>query len=294
MKTLVSLKNILNSQILSKPKEIIGSCSERWSKIFPQRKDDAPIAAVEIVDFSDDGEMEELSEQTVHNLHNVTPKVEVKPRPEVFMLSSAEEVLQTPSSNLNETILEIQKNLEKLSLEQERLTSLLEKAHKRQEIIDSSKKIISKIISGEDVSSNLNRFDDKLRNAENIHASIKDFLLESQKQIENAPPDKRREVVLEFTKNERLLKYIKALYGFKCQICGFTFETKNGGFYSETHYLEFPWDDGKDSLDNLIILCPNHKKMFEYANISIINPKKEEISISINGRRHIIKRIPLR
>ncbi|MFQ6113961.1 MAG: hypothetical protein ACE5NG_07700 [bacterium] len=299
MKTLVSVKKISNSKILSKSREIIGSFSKGVSKFLPQKKDDSSlIHTAETADFSDDDcEIEELKqelkEQIDHNFNQVTPKVEIKPQLEMLRLSNVKDIYSVPSNNLNETIIEINKTLQKLNLEQERLRQLLEKAKERQQIVDYGKKIILKIISGEDYNSNINRFEAKLRKAENIHASIKDFLIESQKQIENAPLDKRCAAVFEFSHDERLLKYIKALYGFKCQICGFTFEQESGEFYAETYYLEALSDDGVENLDNIIVLCPNHHKMFEYANVSILNAKKEEISVEINGKQHLIKRIPL-
>jgi hypothetical protein len=269
------------------------------SKFLPQKKDDDSfIQAVETVDFPDDDfdlELQpEQEEQIDNNLHQVTPKVQLKPQPEVHMLSNVEDILQVPTHNLDETISEINETLQRLSLEQERLTALLGKARERQEIVDEGKKIIAKIISGEDYNSNLLEFDDKLRKAENIHTLLKDFLVESQQQIENAPLDKRCTVVFEFSRDERLLKYLKALYGFKCQICSFTFEQEGGGFYADTYYLEALSDGGADNLENLIVLCPNHKKMLQLANISIRYARKEEVCLDINGKQHIIKRIPLR
>lgn len=292
-----SVSGKLNSGFLDKLKGMGGRFSRRLDAFSQRKKDDfALVPAIKEVNFSDDdyGEEElqrQAKEQEDNNLNS--PEVEAEPQITVSMPNSVEDVYSVPSESLDETIIEIGKTLKKLNAEQERLTQIFAKAQERRVIASEGKMIIDKIIKGEDFNGNIDAFEAKLVRVGNIHASVKDFLIESQKRIKNDPRDKRYAVVFEFSQNDRLLRYIKALYGFKCQICGFTFEQEGGSLYAETYYLDALSDGGADSLDNIIVLCPNHHKMFEYANVSIRYATTTEVSVEINGRQHIIKRIPL-
>ena len=71
-----------------------------------------------------------------------------------------------------------------------------------------------------------------------------EYLNTAQQQLENAPLENRGQAILDFSQDEKLTKYLKALYGFKCQICSFTFEQSSGGFYAETFYFGALSDDG--------------------------------------------------
>lgn len=72
--------------------------------------------------------------------------------------------------------------------------------------------------------------------------------------------------------------------GCRCQICGLTFLMDNGNYYCEAHHLIPISEDGSQCLENVIILCANHHRMFHYAknNISIREENGEKI-ISIDG-----------
>jgi hypothetical protein len=85
-----------------------------------------------------------------------------------------------------------------------------------------------------------------------------------------------------------LIKALKDKYNNQCQICGFTFKTSNGQYYSEAAHI-IPLSSrisGIDTPENILILCPNHHKMLDYGAIMRISDEE----IEINGVREKIKR----
>jgi predicted restriction endonuclease len=84
---------------------------------------------------------------------------------------------------------------------------------------------------------------------------------------------------------------IKLKYNYECQIsnCNFTFTKKDGEKYSEGHHLIPLSEGGSQKEDNLVILCPNHHKMFHYANIEVKDKSGDKRIININGIEYIIK-----
>lgn len=64
---------------------------------------------------------------------------------------------------------------------------------------------------------------------------------------------------------------LKRKYSFRCQLCSIRLELKSG-FYCEAHHicpLGKP-HNGPDSESNLIIVCPNHHVLLDYAAIRLM------------------------
>lgn len=67
-----------------------------------------------------------------------------------------------------------------------------------------------------------------------------------------------------YIRNKYVSDYAKKRANGMCQLCGnrAPFETRNGEPYLEAHHIIPLADDGSDSLDNIVALCPNcHRKM---------------------------------
>ena len=89
---------------------------------------------------------------------------------------------------------------------------------------------------------------------------------------------------------QRIVGELKERYKNECQIedCGYTFEKRGGGFYSEGHHLIWRSEGGGPEQSNVVILCPNHHRMFHYADVMIEDPVGDERNVTINGVRHSI------
>jgi predicted HNH restriction endonuclease len=100
--------------------------------------------------------------------------------------------------------------------------------------------------------------------------------------IENETIEAKVKLVKRYKK---IVVQIKQKYNSKCQIasCGFTFKKANGDYYSEAHHLMPLSEQGSQSEDNVVILCPNHHRMFHYADVQIHDRKGETRTVILNG-----------
>jgi len=211
---------------------------------------------------------------------------------EKFNQSSFDNYVKLPEHwrqlDVRAAIREIAKSFEMLDKEKVR-RAIEEKQAVEEKVASNLMQRVTEIPESGDTSIVI-EFDVQLNKTQDRHS----MLLKLQKQFGNVPPDKKRVVVERFERNKLLSEYIKELYGWKCQICGFTFKQNNGKLYAETHHLEALSKGGKDSLDNIVVVCPNHHAMFDHADVSILDVTPEKISVMINGEQHVIKRILLR
>lgn len=99
------------------------------------------------------------------------------------------------------------------------------------------------------------------RSEDEIEAAIKLF---AQKQ-KSLKPEQITKLSRSYKRNMGMVNALKEKYKNKCQICGFTFMTSTGKYYSEAAHI-IPISDateGVDSPDNIWILCANHHKMLD-------------------------------
>ncbi len=61
----------------------------------------------------------------------------------------------------------------------------------------------------------------------------------------------------------RISELIKMRESHRCQACGFTFQKKNGNFYSEECHIQPVSRGGADHPKNILILCSNHHRMLD-------------------------------
>lgn len=76
--------------------------------------------------------------------------------------------------------------------------------------------------------------------------------------------------VLRIVRDTKLSKEIKELYDYTCQVCGIRISFNEVGYAEAAHIrpLGKP-HDGKDLLNNLLCLCPNHHVMLDKGCFSI-------------------------
>src|SRR5690606_249567 len=86
-------------------------------------------------------------------------------------------------------------------------------------------------------------------------------------------------------RKQSLVDKMKKMYDNTCQICGIKINIPVNSTYSEVHHI-IPLGkphNGKDKLENLICVCPNHHIQLDYFSISIeldsLKQLKHKISI---------------
>ena len=93
-------------------------------------------------------------------------------------------------------------------------------------------------------------------------------------------------------KDGELVRAIKAQYGHRCQFpgCKATIPKRDGGLYCEVaHILPVARGGGANRV-NLVVLCPNHHKMFDYGDLQIAICNRQVIEGTLNGMCFTIRR----
>jgi len=108
---------------------------------------------------------------------------------------------------------------------------------------------------------------------------------------------KRRKALMELMirRDSRLIRVLKQTAEFRCQFpgCGVRIRKKDGGHYTEVAHIEPVSRGGKSVLGNLVVLCPNHHKEFDYGHREIAEQDEGYLRGKLNDIEFEI-RLPLR
>lgn len=91
-----------------------------------------------------------------------------------------------------------------------------------------------------------------------------------------------------YKRNNAAIVLIKILRDFKCQICGHTILKKDGSRYVEAAHITPKHQKGKETKDNILLLCPNHHKEFDLGDLNVIIRTSTTIEFVLNSQPHII------
>lgn len=92
-----------------------------------------------------------------------------------------------------------------------------------------------------------------------------------------------------YKRNNKTVAQIKFLRDFTCQLCGTTILKKDGTKYIEAAHIKAKHLKGRECLDNIILLCPNHHKEFDYGKLEIINHTNTDLEVLLNDKNYKIK-----
>ena len=109
------------------------------------------------------------------------------------------------------------------------------------------------------------------------------FLL--RKIPEKTPKDAAQPMTLRIVRDTEQTRQIKALYNYRCQVCGIRLEG-SAGLYAEAVHIR-PLGkphNGSDSPDNILCLCPNHHVLFEYGGFTIAD---DWSLVGVSGSLHV-------
>ncbi len=90
-------------------------------------------------------------------------------------------------------------------------------------------------------------------------------------------------------RDPRVAMGVKELHGFACQICGTIVDTATGPYAEAAHVkpLGRP-DDGPDTPDNVLCLCPNHHAEFDRGGM-IVDTEHNVIRLSSRERLGVLR-----
>jgi hypothetical protein len=115
--------------------------------------------------------------------------------------------------------------------------------------------------------------------AERIHqlnASMKDI---SPKRVESI-------IALTIRRDTNLVRALKQVCEYRCQFpgCVVRIPKRNGGYYVEVAHIRPVSRGGRSLLGNLLVLCPNHHKEFDYGRLQIVDQTEASVRGTLNGR----------
>lgn len=109
--------------------------------------------------------------------------------------------------------------------------------------------------------------------------------------INNIDFDDSKEVIINgkaYKRDNKTIALIKILRNHKCQICSTSILKKDGSKYVEAAHIKPKYKRGIEKPHNIILLCPNHHKEFDYGNLKVIKHDNEKIDFNLNGNDYKI------
>jgi len=118
---------------------------------------------------------------------------------------------------------------------------------------------------------------------------LDDLVEQINKVNRQKPAASRRGTAKTFRRNPVLSALLKIKYRDTCQICGTTFKTTRGRFFTDTHHLQALKEGGTDTSDNIAVVCPNHHRILERSTIKIVSRTQATVVIEASGKLFEIK-----
>lgn len=91
-----------------------------------------------------------------------------------------------------------------------------------------------------------------------------------------------------YRRDNKTIAQLKRVRDHKCQICEITIQKKNGSLYIEAAHIKMKSEKGPETPDNILILCPNHHKEFDYGDKKIMAYSKKRIIFKMNGKKYTV------
>jgi len=92
-----------------------------------------------------------------------------------------------------------------------------------------------------------------------------------------------------YSRDNLAIAAIKILRGQKCQICDYTLKKPDGSLYIEAAHIDSKKLKGKETRDNIILLCPNHHKEFDLLEREIMKRTKRSITFKLNKVKYNVE-----
>jgi predicted restriction endonuclease len=113
-------------------------------------------------------------------------------------------------------------------------------------------------------------------------------IISDLKNIKSTDPEVINIYSQSYKRDNKTIAQLKILRNFKCQICSTTIQKKDGTFYIEAAHIKPKHLKGCETPDNILLLCPNHHKEFDYGDRNISFHDKDKVHFKLNGIEHKI------
>lgn len=122
--------------------------------------------------------------------------------------------------------------------------------------------------------------------------SVEDILITINEKMKNLKPEKIETVLKKsIRKDSKIVQLLKQRHDYQCQFpdCNAKIQMKNGNSYVEVAHIRPVSKGGKSIIGNLLVLCPNHHKEFDFGNLIIHNQDELYLEGQLNGKYFKIK-----
>jgi len=122
---------------------------------------------------------------------------------------------------------------------------------------------------------------------ENPANNLEFALQKLNEKMKNVRPTKRKALVEQILRNDhKIVRLLKEATNYKCQFpnCISEIQTKSGAKYIEVAHIKPVHKGGQSVLGNLIVLCPNHHKEFDYGVLHINEQSELILTGTLNGK----------
>ncbi len=158
--------------------------------------------------------------------------------------------------------------------------------------IDTESQIMQARFIDNDLNSEINEkeqqsYINKLRKSQKTKEQLLSLLSQRQNQQDRTEhySGKRNK------RDNESIALIKYLRDFKCQLCGKSILKRDGTYYVEAAHIDAKCDNGKETLENILLLCPNHHKEFDLGKREIIYRDSRSLVLKINGETYKVSLI---
>lgn len=132
---------------------------------------------------------------------------------------------------------------------------------------------------------------EQTNNDNNITDYFKQLEYFNQKMQEISPKRQLLEINKLLRNDSEIINLYKKIYDYKCQFpgCNSKIVTKNGNNYVEVAHIRPVKNGGQSIIGNLVVLCPNHHKEFDFGHLEIIEQNETVLTGNLNCKKFAIK-----
>lgn len=91
-----------------------------------------------------------------------------------------------------------------------------------------------------------------------------------------------------YKRDNKTISQLKHLRDYRCQMCGVQIPKSDGGFYIEGAHIDPKRDKGNELPNNIMILCPNHHKEFDFGKPETLIRNEDFFKFNLNGNQYDI------
>jgi len=117
--------------------------------------------------------------------------------------------------------------------------------------------------------------------------SLFDQLQEINDKMKGIKPERVTSIINNTIRRDReIIQKLKEHFNYQCQFpnCNASIPMKDGGNYVEVAHIKPVSKGGQSVIGNLLVLCPNHHKEFDYGELNIEEQTFHSIKGKLNGK----------